>query len=247
MGERYELFVAVLELVRIKALLPYFRGQAGRPEEDRAALARAFIAKVVFDIPTTRALIERLEVDGRLRRLCGWSGGGRLPSEAFSRAFSEFAESEQSCEPSAWDVDRTDDGWLTGGAHLSRVILRGALRHNAERRAATTTAVRLDLRRTTCASPAAPRISSTGLKCGCWTPSSCPPLTVFVQAGACAAGHGFDSAPNGAVGIERTRRLRLSAGRRRGRLAGGQEGRRKRQVASFKLFIFVVRIVVIIS
>ena len=67
MGERYELFVAVLELVRVEALLPYFRGQVGRPEEDRAALARAFIAKAVFDIPTTRALIERLEVDGRLR------------------------------------------------------------------------------------------------------------------------------------------------------------------------------------
>ena len=36
MGERYELFVAVLELVRVEALLPYFRGQVGRPEEDRA-------------------------------------------------------------------------------------------------------------------------------------------------------------------------------------------------------------------
>ena len=94
MGERYELFVAVLELVRVEALLPYFRGQVGRPEEDRAALARAFIAKAVFDVPTTRGLIERLEVDGRLCRLCGWSGAGRLPSEAtFSRAFSEFAES----------------------------------------------------------------------------------------------------------------------------------------------------------
>ena len=47
MGERYELFVAVLKLVRVEALLPYFRGQVGRPEEDRAALARAFIAKAV--------------------------------------------------------------------------------------------------------------------------------------------------------------------------------------------------------
>ncbi len=83
MGERYELFVAVLELVRVEAPLPYFRGQVGRPEEDRAALARAFIAKAVFDIPTTRALTKRLEVDGRLWRLCGWSGGGRLPSDPF--------------------------------------------------------------------------------------------------------------------------------------------------------------------
>ena len=29
-----DLFVAVLELVRVEALLPYFRGQVGRPEED---------------------------------------------------------------------------------------------------------------------------------------------------------------------------------------------------------------------
>ena len=40
MGERYELFVAVLELVRVEALLPYFRGQVGRPEEPRGAGAR---------------------------------------------------------------------------------------------------------------------------------------------------------------------------------------------------------------
>ena len=76
MGERYELFVAVLELVRVEALLRYFRGQVGRPEEDRAALARAFIAKAVFDIPTTRGLIERLEVDGRL----GGCAAGAVPA-----------------------------------------------------------------------------------------------------------------------------------------------------------------------
>ena len=87
MGERYEFFVTVLELVRVEAHLPYIRGLVGRPAEDRAALARAFIAKPVFDLPTTRALIERLQVDTRLCRLCGWSGVGRLPSEAtFSRA-----------------------------------------------------------------------------------------------------------------------------------------------------------------
>ena len=119
MGERYELFVAVLELVRVEALLPYFRGQAGRPEEDRAALARAFIAKAVFDIPTTRGLIERLEVDGRLCRLCGWSGAGRLPSEAtFSRAFSEFAESRLANRLHETLIARTMDGHLV--EHISR-------------------------------------------------------------------------------------------------------------------------------
>ena len=62
MGERYEFFVTVLELVRVEAHLPYIHGLVGRPAEDRAALARAFIAKPVFDLPTTRALIERLQV-----------------------------------------------------------------------------------------------------------------------------------------------------------------------------------------
>ena len=119
MGERYELFVAVLELVRVEALLPYFRGQVGRPEEDRAALARAFIAKAVFDVPTTRGLIERLEVDGRLCRLCGWSGAGRLPSEAtFSRAFSEFAESRLASRLHETLIARTMDGHLV--EHISR-------------------------------------------------------------------------------------------------------------------------------
>lgn len=89
LGERYELFVTVLEFVRLERFLPSFHGLLGRPQEDRAALARAFMAKAVFHLPTTRALIERLAVDRPLRRLCGWSRVGQLPSEAtFSRAFS---------------------------------------------------------------------------------------------------------------------------------------------------------------
>ena len=135
MGERYELFVAVLELVRVEALLPYFRGQVGRPEEDRAALARAFIAKAVFDVPTTRGLIERLEVDGRLCRLCGWSGAGRLPSEAtFSRAFSEFAESGLASRLHETLIARTMDGHLV--EHISRMrrrLKRGRSRRRSRR------------------------------------------------------------------------------------------------------------------
>jgi Transposase domain (DUF772) len=65
------------------------------PPLDRAALARAFVAKVVLGLPTTAMLIERLKVDKQLRRLCGWEHLGELPSEAtFSRAFAEFAQSQ---------------------------------------------------------------------------------------------------------------------------------------------------------
>ena len=77
------------------------------------------MAKAVFDIPTTRGLIARLEVDGRLRRLCGWSGVGRLPSGAtFSRAFSEFAESGLASRPHETLIARTMDGHLV--EHISR-------------------------------------------------------------------------------------------------------------------------------
>ena len=93
LGERYRRFVTVLELARVESFLPHFHGLPGRPVEDRAALARAFIAKAVFDVPTTRALIERLEADKTLRHLCGWTWRGEIPSEAtFSRAFAEFSE-----------------------------------------------------------------------------------------------------------------------------------------------------------
>ena len=94
--DRRGLAQEVVEFVRLEDLLPYLCGLPGRPPEDRAALARAFLAKAVFDIPTTRALIglERLRVDRTLYQLCGWSSGDRLPSEAtFSRAFAEFADS----------------------------------------------------------------------------------------------------------------------------------------------------------
>ena len=95
LGERYERLVRVLELVRVEEWLPYNRGWRGRPLKDRAALARAFLAKAVLDVPTTRGLVERLRTEPTLRRLCGWEAAGGVPSEAtFSRAFAEFAASD---------------------------------------------------------------------------------------------------------------------------------------------------------
>ena len=58
LGERYERLVRVLELVRVEELLPYRRGWRGRPLEDRAALARGFLAKAVLDLATTLEVIE---------------------------------------------------------------------------------------------------------------------------------------------------------------------------------------------
>src|SRR5438270_4263066 len=65
-------FVSVLGLARIETFLPSWHGLIGRPPAERAALARSFIAKAVFNLPTTRLLIDMLSADKTLRRLCGW-------------------------------------------------------------------------------------------------------------------------------------------------------------------------------
>ena len=94
LNEHHKQLVTVLGMARIEALLPGWPGLPGRPLSERVALARAFVAKAVFNFPTTRLLIEMLSADQTLRRLCGWQRAGEVPSEAtFSRAFAEFATS----------------------------------------------------------------------------------------------------------------------------------------------------------
>ena len=94
LGERDRLLIAVLEMARVERFVARSVGTAGRPLACRASLARAFVAKSVFEVPTTTLLVDRLRIDVRLRRLCGWERAGALPSEAtFSRAFAEFAAS----------------------------------------------------------------------------------------------------------------------------------------------------------
>jgi transposase len=85
--------ITILEIVRIENFLPYTRGSVGRPSKNRSAIARAFIAKTVLNIPATNLLIDRLQSDKNLRRICGFEFRSSIPSEsAFSRAFKEFAE-----------------------------------------------------------------------------------------------------------------------------------------------------------
>ena len=56
-------------------------------------MARAFIAKSVYNMQTTRDLIDRLKIDRTLRVLCGWRYANKIPSESkFSRVFDELSE-----------------------------------------------------------------------------------------------------------------------------------------------------------
>jgi hypothetical protein len=56
-------------------------------------LARALVAKAVYNHPHTRATMEALRGSPVFRRLCGFVRRSDIPSEAtFSRAFKEFAK-----------------------------------------------------------------------------------------------------------------------------------------------------------
>jgi Transposase DDE domain/Transposase domain (DUF772) len=116
---QHERLVAVLDIARIEAFVQMWPGLPGRPLADRHALARAFVAKAVFNLTTTLALIERLAADATLRRLCGWEGRRAVPSEStFSRAFAEFAASSLPAGVHEALIQKTHTDRLVG--HISR-------------------------------------------------------------------------------------------------------------------------------
>lgn len=88
-------FVEVIALVMLHAqpfLAAYAWCGEGRPPEKRGWILHAFIAKAVYNFPTTRALIDALLSRPTLRRLCGFESRGDVPEEwTFSRAFADFA------------------------------------------------------------------------------------------------------------------------------------------------------------
>jgi hypothetical protein len=119
LSERHERLVVVLEVAGVEAFVQSWEGLPGRPLKDRHALARAFVAKAVFGLPTTSALIERLSVDAALRRLCGWERAGNVPCEStFSRAFADFALRDLPARAHAALIKATHRDRLVG--HISR-------------------------------------------------------------------------------------------------------------------------------
>lgn len=121
---KLEQIIRAFEFTQIELAVYRDRGYAqgrgvGQPESDRCALACAFLAKAVLDLKTTRALMDRLQADSKLRRLCGFDLRFALPSEAtFSRAFEEFATSELIQRVHARMIADTLGGQLIG--HISR-------------------------------------------------------------------------------------------------------------------------------
>lgn len=93
LSSKEQQFVRSIELLNIRPLLADQRWcGTGRKPHCRVAMAKAFIAKAVWNIPTTRGLIDRINASPSLRRLCEWDRVCDIPHEsAFSRAFELFA------------------------------------------------------------------------------------------------------------------------------------------------------------
>ena len=94
LDEKYQLFVSTCEAVIKAKDFSYAKWSGnGRPLNSRIAIAKAFIYKATFNIPTTKELVRQLHAEPVARRLCGWSSAGQIPSETgFSNANKEFAE-----------------------------------------------------------------------------------------------------------------------------------------------------------
>lgn len=111
--------VATLELIPLGRFIPSSKGWNGRPSRDRHAIARAFVAKAVYNLPRTSDLLERLGRDEQLRLICGWKREETLPHEStFSRAFSEFAQMELAQFVHQALIRETQTGRLIG--HIAR-------------------------------------------------------------------------------------------------------------------------------
>lgn len=90
---REEKLMRILELAQIEHYVSEV--QITNPPKDRKEIARAFVAKSVYNLQTTRDLIDRLKVDRVLRIICGWRYARNIPSEAkFSRVAKELAYSK---------------------------------------------------------------------------------------------------------------------------------------------------------
>ena len=117
--EKHQHVVKVLNLIHLEGCIAGWSGGVGRPAKDRQAIARAFVAKAIYNMSTTRQLLDRLSSDIALRRICGWDSQREIPHEsAFSRAFAEFAKSEHPQRMHAALIEETQKDRLIG--HISR-------------------------------------------------------------------------------------------------------------------------------
>jgi transposase len=92
LSPKEEKLIRILELAQIELYVSEVK--ITNPPKYRKEIARALIAKSVYNLQTTRDLIDRLKVDRVLRVICGWRYAHSIPSEStFSRVYGELARS----------------------------------------------------------------------------------------------------------------------------------------------------------
>src|SRR3990172_4281285 len=127
LSETQQELIRILELLGLERHVAVCRGGRGRPPKSRIALARAFVAKMVYNMPTTKVLVERLGSDPTLRRICGF--GDTVPSEStFSRAFGEFSAMGLAEDVHKWLIEKYQEARLVG--HTSRDATETEARKN---------------------------------------------------------------------------------------------------------------------
>jgi hypothetical protein len=120
LSELDEQFCQAVSLLDLGPLMRRFAwvGNGCRPHE-RTWMFHAYLAKSIYQFPTTEALREALQARPRLRRLCGWESGGEVPSAStFSRAFTAFAHEQWAQQIHAEVIRRQVGPKLVG--HVSR-------------------------------------------------------------------------------------------------------------------------------
>ncbi len=93
LSEKERKFVQVVSLLDLPSHMREFRWRGfGRKKKSRINMAKAFVAKSVYQFETTDILIEYLKSCKNIRRLCGWELACQIPSApTFSRASAQFA------------------------------------------------------------------------------------------------------------------------------------------------------------
>jgi hypothetical protein len=92
-SELDEQFCRTLSVLDLGPLMRRFAWiENGRPPHERTWMFHAFLAKTIYQFPTTEALMDALKTRPRLRQLCGWESAHDVPSSpTFSRGFAAFA------------------------------------------------------------------------------------------------------------------------------------------------------------
>lgn len=94
--EKEQQFIQVVSLLDLGTHIKDYRWRGvGRRRKERDSIAKAFVAKALYNFATTEILVVYLNGCKNLRRLCGWDTKQEIPSLAtFSRAFSEFSHGQ---------------------------------------------------------------------------------------------------------------------------------------------------------